>query len=302
MSPDLEDYYKILLSKKLEFCATEGQRKMQEVVSRAARSGLTGSGVHLAGMLGLYCDWNLRQPVFALLECYLEACGALSTEPQHADLDEILRKAEESMPQRVRAAKQFALDRLSRHGISLDWSSMVEQVASRVMGDFKREIELKMIQARTRHKAPATISNRVFVVHGHDHETRDEVCRFLESLGLTSIILGEEPAKGRTLIEKLEEEGEVGFALILLTSDDFGAEKHRPDDRRPRARQNVILELGYFVGRHGRAKVIPLYGEGVEIPTDYHGVEYIPLSGEWKLRLANELKAAGLPLSEGMAT
>ncbi len=300
MNPDVEAHYKIQLSRKSEFFAIEGQRQVQEVATKAARSGLTGSGIHLAHMLGTYCDWNIRQPVFAMLECYLDSCRALSSDPQEADLDEILREAEESIPRRSEGAKQFVRDYLLRHDTSAspNWSSMAEQAAGRVLSDFRREVGLKKIEARNRHKPQATISDRVFVVHGHDHETRDEICRMLESFGLAPIILGDEPAKGRTLIEKLEQEGAVGFAVVLLTGDDLAYDRRAPDDWRLRARQKVILELGYLVGRHGRAKVIALYEEGVEIPTDYHGVEYIPLSGEWQLRLANELRAAGLPLRD----
>ena len=77
----------------------------------------------------------------------------------------------------------------------------------------------------------------------------------------------------------------MGFAVILLTADDDGAVTGETEYR-PRARQNVILELGYFIGKLGRPRVTALYQEGVEIPTDYHGVEYLSLGGEWKLRLA----------------
>jgi predicted nucleotide-binding protein len=146
-------------------------------------------------------------------------------------------------------------------------------------------------------QAPAT--NRVFVVHGRDHHTRDELAQFLRVIGLQPVILGEEPAKGRTIIEKLEQEGAVGFAVILLTADDIGGPT--ASDLQPRARQNVILELGYFVGKLGRPRVTAIYQEGVEIPTDYHGVEYLPLSGDWKLRLAKELRVAGLPVDMNKA-
>ena len=134
----------------------------------------------------------------------------------------------------------------------------------------------------------------VFIVHGRDHGRRDEVAAFLRLIGTSPIILGDQPAKGRTLIEKLEQEGNVKSAVIILTGDDVGAARDRASELQPRARQNVILELGYFVGRLGRENVIPLYEQGVELPTDYHGVEYVLLVGDWKIRLAKELQAAGV--------
>lgn len=295
MDPELERHYKTQLARKSDSLAIEGQQKVQQVETAIARSGMV-SGVGLAHLLGTYCEYSLRLPTVALLESFEDSRRALAAEPADADYDGILNQAAELMNSRVAGGQQFARDRLSRHGIPIDWSSMVDQVASRVMADFRRAIELKKIEARNRSRASVKASDKVFVVHGHDHQTRNEVAGFLVSIGLNPIILGEEPAKGRTLIEKLEQEGDVSYAVILLTGDDLGTEESRPSDLRPRARQNVILELGYFVGRYGRAKVIPLYEAGVEIPADYHGVEYVPLSGEWKIRLANELKAAGLPV------
>jgi predicted nucleotide-binding protein len=81
--------------------------------------------------------------------------------------------------------------------------------------------------------------------------------------------------------------------VVLLTGDDVGGTQ--PDKLQPRARQNVILELGYFVGKLGRSQVCALRAEGVEIPSDFAGVVYHPLDagGAWKFQLARELKAAG---------
>ncbi|MCA9601666.1 MAG: nucleotide-binding protein [Polyangiales bacterium] len=138
----------------------------------------------------------------------------------------------------------------------------------------------------------------VFLVHGHDERHLDSVARFLEKF-VRVTILREQPNKGRTIIEKFESYADVGFAVVLLTPDDLGgaAEGNR-DAFRARARQNVILELGYFLGRLGRARVCALYVDGVEIPSDYAGVLFVPLdeSGNWKLLLAKELRAAEFPI------
>ena len=114
------------------------------------------------------------------------------------------------------------------------------------------------------------------------------VARFLEHLDQKVIILREQPNKGRTIIEKFEEYADVGFAVILLTPDDRGGAADAPyENQRLRSRQNVILELGYFLGRLGRSRVCALYAEGVEIPSDYSGVLYVMLDagGAWRLRL-----------------
>lgn len=141
--------------------------------------------------------------------------------------------------------------------------------------------------------------NDVFLVHGHDDAALHGVARFLEQLGINPIILNEQANKGRTVIEKLTDHSDVGFAVILLTPDDVGRSSKQPaGEEKLRARQNVILELGYFLGKIGRDKVCPLYVSGVEIPSDYHGVVYTLLddAGAWKLALARELKVAGFPV------
>jgi len=138
----------------------------------------------------------------------------------------------------------------------------------------------------------------VFVVHGHNNALKTELARFLEKLGLNPIILHEQPDKGRTIIEKFESYSTVSFAVILLTSDDLGRSKKTSDKEEARARQNVIFELGYFIGKLGRASATAIYEAGVEIPSDFEGVLYIPLDedGNWKLNLAKEIKAAGVPV------
>ena len=137
----------------------------------------------------------------------------------------------------------------------------------------------------------------MFVVHGHDEETKQSVARCIERLGLRAIILHEEPNKGRTIIEKFEDSADVGFAVVLLTPDDVGAKKTEKENLKPRARQNVILELGFFIGRLGRERVCALY-KGVEIPSDLRGILWVPVDSEraWCWALAREMKAAGLPV------
>jgi predicted nucleotide-binding protein len=142
---------------------------------------------------------------------------------------------------------------------------------------------------------PTQKSRKVFVVHGHNQKYREELCRVLEKLNLDPIVLHEQPDQGRTIIEKFEVHSDVMFAVVLLTADDVGR-ANAATDSMPRARQNVILELGYFLGKLGRDRVCALYENGVEIPSDYAGVLYKHLdnAGKWKYDLGKELTAAGL--------
>ncbi len=141
--------------------------------------------------------------------------------------------------------------------------------------------------------------NSVFIVHGHDDGAKQAVARMIDRLGLSPIILDEQPQAGRTIIEKVEEYADgVGFAIVLLTPDDVGAKAGDAENLILRARQNVIFELGFFVGRLGRGKVCLLYKQGVEIPSDYYGVGYVEMDGYggWRLKVADELRSAGLPV------
>lgn len=140
-------------------------------------------------------------------------------------------------------------------------------------------------------------SNKVFVVHGHDVLAKTDVARTLEKLGLEAVILHEQANEGKTVIEKFERDASlVEAAIIIMTGDDVGYPKNKLQEQKPRARQNVILELGYFSGILGRSNVCVLFKDNVEIPSDYLGVIYIPMDeeGSWKFKVAKELKQAGL--------
>ncbi|NKL59713.1 TIR domain-containing protein [Rhizobium leguminosarum] len=140
-------------------------------------------------------------------------------------------------------------------------------------------------------------SNKVFLVHGRDNEAKNEVARFLEKIGLEVIILHERPNLGRHLLTKFQEEaGDVGFAVILITPDDEGG-LSGGSDKEPRARQNVIFELGFFIGKLGASHVAPLVKGDVVRPSDFDGIGYIGLdaTGGWKGLLARELKGAKVP-------
>ena len=85
----------------------------------------------------------------------------------------------------------------------------------------------------------------------------------------------------------------------MLTPDDVGAVATDASNLKPRARQNVIMELGYFMGRLSRLRVCALYKGGVELPSDYQGVLYTEMdsAGVWKSKLAQEFVQAKLTIN-----
>jgi predicted nucleotide-binding protein len=158
-------------------------------------------------------------------------------------------------------------------------------------------------QSTTINTQPAA-NRKVFLVHGHQHGAREAVARFLEKLELEPVILDEEANRGRTVIEKFLAHSNVAFAIVLVIGDDVGGVKGSdPAALRPRARQNVIFELGYFVGSLGRDRVCALYEPEVEMPSDFGGVGYVKFDreGNWKVLLAKELNAAGIKVDMNAA-
>ncbi len=147
--------------------------------------------------------------------------------------------------------------------------------------------------------------NKIFIIHGHDIALKQEVARFVENLGLKAIILHEQANKGRTIIEKFENYSDVGYAIALLTPDDkfIKVNDNGEEVISYRARQNVIFEMGFFIGEIGRDRVFPLVkGEKIEIPSDYIGVVYTKYdSSNWKIDLIKELKNVGYEVDANKA-
>jgi predicted nucleotide-binding protein len=136
---------------------------------------------------------------------------------------------------------------------------------------------------------------RVFVVHGRNDTRKVAVADLLTSLGLKPIVLHEQPNMGRHLLTKFIDEAELAtFAVIVMSADDVGG--LTPEGLKPRTRQNVILELGYFISHLGQARVCALIDPGLETPSDFDGIAYVPMDekGTWQTLLIRELRAAGL--------
>ncbi len=133
--------------------------------------------------------------------------------------------------------------------------------------------------------------SKIFIVHGHDSELKLAVARLIEKQGIEAVILREQANRGKTIIEKIEEYSDVGAAICLFTADDFGRAKKDNDDK-SRARQNVVFEAGYFMGKLGRDKLVILSENGVELPSDMQGVVYCDKTA-WEFQILKELKAIG---------
>lgn len=148
--------------------------------------------------------------------------------------------------------------------------------------------------------AAAPPAPSIFIVYGHDETARDALELLLRRMGFEPIILARLAAAGDTIIEKLErylgEHGNVGFACVLLTPDDEGHRAAHPEEKKYRARQNVILELGMVLARLGRRRVAILHKQSVELPSDIAGLIYIAFQErveELTADLFKELESAG---------
>ncbi len=144
-------------------------------------------------------------------------------------------------------------------------------------------------------KTASSLSKRVFIVHGHDESAQNKAARFVEKLGFEAIILHEKASSGRTIIEKIEHYSDVGFAIVLYTPDDVGNVKSQAENLNVRARQNVVFEHGYLIGKLGRENVSALVDGKLELPNDISGVVFISLDDgtTWQLQLAKEMKQSG---------
>ena len=180
----------------------------------------------------------------------------------------------------------------------IESSDYTRNITNRILMACEREIQEATSKSEapivTQPKAPIDKS-KVFIVHGHDNAAKEAVARFIEKIGLEAIILHEQASSGNTIIDKIEANSNVGFAIVLYTPCDVGASKGEKDQLKPRARQNVIFEHGYLIGKIGRKNVCHLFKSGVETPSDIEGLVYAQMdAGDgWKYTVAKEMKACG---------
>ncbi len=173
----------------------------------------------------------------------------------------------------------------------------------------KTELEAIFTSGGTEPSLPSTAApkdkkTKIFVVHGHDPTALEQLELILRRLALDPYILQNNDGESKTLIEALEQQiyEEAAFGIVLLTPDDFGYPKDKKaEDRQPRARQNVILELGMVLASLGRERMVILKKGALEIPSDVSGIIYLEFNEHVKevaIKLATRMKTAGIEIDD----
>lgn len=166
-----------------------------------------------------------------------------------------------------------------------------DDITAKVFDRVEKEAQPKARLANT----DVVKNKKVFIVHGHNDELKESAARLVEKIGLEAVILHEQANEGLTIIQKLEKQADVGYAIILYTPCDEGRKKGS-ENSKPRARQNVVFEHGLFMGKLGAGRVCALRKSEVEMPSDAQGILYIEVkdgSNDWKYQVAKELESAG---------
>lgn len=151
-----------------------------------------------------------------------------------------------------------------------------------------------------------TENKKIFVVHGRNHSMRDKLASVLGRLKLDCVILETEHNGGATIIEKfLRNAQDCRYAVVLFSADDVGRLNQDNITLKVRTRQNVILELGYFLSAVGRQNIFMLHEveNEIERPSDFDGMVYEPFDdyGAWKSKLIKEMKRAGIYIDQNLA-
>ena len=169
---------------------------------------------------------------------------------------------------------------------------LITDITNEILSEAKKE--LRKTRNISKENKLTLNKKQIFIVHGHDDKLKLEVARFIEKLGLEAIILSEQANKGKTIIEKIEENTDVGYGIVLYTPCDKGGTADTPYEKmKLRARQNVIFEHGYLIGKLGRERVCALVDGNIEYPSDINGVVYISYQDQWQHKISEELKSIG---------
>lgn len=253
-------------------------------VASALLQSLPSAEVDMEEFRVQYLNWTERTE--AVLESSFDTHGMFTPSPA----DEFRR------------AGLAVLDlQLASTPITAAWLDEVQkdiQAKSRVLQSIRSRLDVYELPVGNNPSLPPKPSGDgpIFLIHGHNLLLREKVRTFVQRIcSRPVVVLDDQPNKGRDILGKLLDHAiPASFAIALLTGDDEGRQV-KALDWQLRARQNVILELGLFLGLLGRDRVVALYEDGVEMPSDYQGVLWISLADEgWTLRLAREMKAASI--------
>jgi len=239
----------------------------------------------VANFRSVYLSWEGRTA--AILENGFKVSGFLTTSPK----DEFTGTAVSLLDLKIAST-------------TIPWERLPEVIADirekiRVLRAVEDRLDVYADSASAPKDEDPAGDAPIFLVHGHDVERREVVRRFLETVTARNVVvLADQPNRGQDILGKLLSHAQrAAFAVVLLTPDDEGG-KCGTTAHAPRARQNVVFELGLFIGLLGRDRVAALNDPSIELPTDFSGVGYIPVDGEsWQIGLARELKAADIRVS-----
>ena len=147
--------------------------------------------------------------------------------------------------------------------------------------------------------ASGNLGRRIIVVSGADCEMKQAVIGALIKLLLIPLVMCEEPSQGKKIVENFSRDyADVGFAVVLLSADDFAYAKNEAGTKRKlRPRQDVVFKLGFLLGKLGKGNVLVIFREcsNFEIATDFEGIKVTALDDQdsWKLALIRELTNCG---------
>ena len=193
--------------------------------------------------------------------------------------------------------ERYLQEKISEHFEEIDEKNhRLDSIVERLELIPESGLVLKAPKETTKPSKPIDRS-KIFIVHGHDDSAKLEVACFIEKIGFEPIILHEQASESKTIIEKIEAYSDVGFGVVIYTPCDAGKKNNDSAELSGRARQNVVFEHGFLIGKLGRSKVCPLVKGSVETPNDISGIVYTSMdSGSWQLELAKELRAAEYPV------
>lgn len=249
-------------------------------------------------------DMDFFSPIYKFVENLSVMVSDRSAEAKKEDIQFLAQKIEEFFKKWRGSGLYMPPTQISKNDQTVkEIFRLANKIASLSDDEFDK-LKPSGKRPETAHQERLNDTNRIFIVHGRDEAAKSSVARFLEKLELKPVILHEQPNQGRTIIEKISDYSDVAFAVVLLTADDKGGLiSCSSEELQLRARQNVIFELGYFIGKLERHRVCVLYKKGVEIPSDYKGVLFIPLDDAdvWKSLLVKEMKESGIAIDMNKA-